>query len=360
LLNQSGVRLHIRVLDFGIARIYRGDDASQASTLTKPGGVLGTPRYMSPEQLAGQLVDARSDLYSAAIVIHETLTGHMPYVGGKKLCQLCPDATQSLQDLVDQCLKPNPSERPPNAVEVYLRLQELGKASGVLLLPPGAMEKLVAARGSEVPTIVYKPAARKPSFRVNRRLLFGGIAIALLVGLALALKLAFLSTTPVAVGPESLLGLKIGDAELPAELKLGTPKIVDPWKQGPPPHIGGILRAKDLGLMPEARQQLIVYSAADEHVTVLLYDGKVCGVVVRQPHSASTGRGLSVMDKVDQLYRLYDESPTETEAIELTPDEAKFAQGHVEVRRYGQLGIAFMIQKDRVLAIALYPPKVNP
>src|SRR5438105_4889656 len=83
LLNQSGVRLHIRVLDFGIARIFNKDDPSQGHTLTSPGAVLGTPRYMSPEQLAGQPVDARTDLYSAAVVIHETLTGQMPYVGGK-------------------------------------------------------------------------------------------------------------------------------------------------------------------------------------------------------------------------------------------------------------------------------------
>src|SRR5204862_1328370 len=69
LLNQSGVRLHLRVLDFGIARIYRRDDPEQHETLTRPGAVLGTPRYMSPEQLAGHALDARSDLYSAALVI---------------------------------------------------------------------------------------------------------------------------------------------------------------------------------------------------------------------------------------------------------------------------------------------------
>src|SRR5204862_7263453 len=132
LLNQSGVRLHVRVLDFGIARIYRADDAAHGETLTQPGAVLGTPRYMSPEQLAGQPVDAKSDLYSAALVIHEALTGQVPFPGGKKLTELCPDATPALQELVEQCLQPNPANRPPTAVEVYLRLQELGKASGIL------------------------------------------------------------------------------------------------------------------------------------------------------------------------------------------------------------------------------------
>ncbi len=151
--------MHTRVLDFGIARIYRRDEASRGDTITHAGAVLGTPRYMSPEQLAGQPVDARSDLYSAALVIHEALTGQMPYIQGKKLCELCRDATPALQDLIDQCLKPNPAERPPTAVEVYLRLQELGKASGILLLPPGAMDRLVAARKASEPTVQYQPTA---------------------------------------------------------------------------------------------------------------------------------------------------------------------------------------------------------
>jgi serine/threonine-protein kinase len=158
LVNQSGVRLHVRVLDFGIARIYRDDSGPIHEQLTQPGAAIGTPRYMSPEQLAGQQVDARSDIYSAAMVIHECLTKELPYVRGK-LCDLCPEATPSLQELLDQCLKPNPAERPPSAVEVYLRLQELGKASGILLLPPGAMDRLIAARQAESqqPTVVFDP-----------------------------------------------------------------------------------------------------------------------------------------------------------------------------------------------------------
>ena len=89
LLNQSGVRLHVRVLDFGIARIYRRDDGRRiAETLTQPGAVLGTPRYMSPEQLAGQPVDARSDLYSAAWVIYEALTGTVPRPAARR-CASC-------------------------------------------------------------------------------------------------------------------------------------------------------------------------------------------------------------------------------------------------------------------------------
>jgi serine/threonine-protein kinase len=362
LLNQSGVRLHVRVLDFGIARIYHKDDPAQSNTLTSPGAVLGTPRYMSPEQLAGQPVDARSDLYSAAVVIHETLTGQQPYVSGKKLVELCPEATPVLQDLLDQCLKPNPAERPPTAVEVYLRLQELGKASGVLLLPPGAMEMLATARhATEQPTVAYQPAVTQKPFFVRHRLLIPALAIIFLVIAALLIKYLLFPTNPRWSGPETLLGIKIGDAELPADLKMKRPKFADPWEKGTPrTYLAQMLREQDLGLTPDQRRRVMAQTSHDDHATVLFFDDKVCAVVVRQPHSGHTDRGLAIGSKVDQLYRLYEESPTATETVELTADELEVTHGHVELRRYDQLGVAFMIQKDCVIAIALYPSKSNP
>jgi serine/threonine protein kinase len=187
LLNQSGVRLHLRVLDFGIARIYKRDEPAQAETLTRPGSVVGTPRYMSPEQLAGQPLDARSDLYSAAMVIHEALTNHLPYVSGKRLCELCPQAPRELQDLLDQCLKPIPSERPANAVEVYLRLQELGKASGILLLPPGAMDQLLAARKSkQEDTAEFVPSSNRHTRWTGQRWLLATLGMVAVAGLIAA------------------------------------------------------------------------------------------------------------------------------------------------------------------------------
>jgi serine/threonine-protein kinase len=184
LLNQSGVRLHLRVLDFGIARIYHGDD-TPAQPLTQPGSILGTPRYMAPEQLAGQPVDARADLYSAAVVIHEGLTGQLPFVTGKTLAQLCPEAPPALCGLLEQCLKPNPNERPGTAVEVYLRLHELGKASGILILPPGAMDALVGTRTAshESATLPYVPARQGGGKRLPW-LLGGAVALAAVAGAA--------------------------------------------------------------------------------------------------------------------------------------------------------------------------------
>jgi eukaryotic-like serine/threonine-protein kinase len=64
----------VKVGDFGVARI-------EASTLTQAGTVLGSPRFMSPEQFMGQTVDGRSDLYSAGIVLYQLLTGDVPFTG---------------------------------------------------------------------------------------------------------------------------------------------------------------------------------------------------------------------------------------------------------------------------------------
>ncbi|MFI7742034.1 Stk1 family PASTA domain-containing Ser/Thr kinase [Kocuria rhizosphaericola] len=71
----------IKVMDFGIARAV--EDTSPA--LTQAQAVLGTAQYLSPEQARGESVDARSDLYSAACVLFELLTGRAPFVGGSSV-----------------------------------------------------------------------------------------------------------------------------------------------------------------------------------------------------------------------------------------------------------------------------------
>jgi serine/threonine-protein kinase len=65
----------VKVADFGIARI-------ESSQYTQAGTVLGTPAYMSPEQFMGQIVDGRSDIFSAGVVLYQFLTGERPFTGG--------------------------------------------------------------------------------------------------------------------------------------------------------------------------------------------------------------------------------------------------------------------------------------
>ncbi|MCY1022028.1 serine/threonine protein kinase [Pyxidicoccus sp. MSG2] len=92
---------HVKVLDFGIARISDG-----APRLTMQGAVAGTPRYMSPEQAMGQDVDSRADIYAVGVVLFELLTGQQPFDGTsvaeimqKQVHQPMPHLTDVVADL---------------------------------------------------------------------------------------------------------------------------------------------------------------------------------------------------------------------------------------------------------------------
>ncbi|MFI5363583.1 MAG: CHASE2 domain-containing serine/threonine-protein kinase [Elusimicrobiota bacterium] len=109
----------VRVADFGIARIT-------ASSKTATGTVMGTPSYMSPEQVAGRKVDGRSDLFSLAVALYELVTGEKPFKGGEGIGTLLfqiandphpnvletnPSLPPALKEVVDKGLAKNPDER---------------------------------------------------------------------------------------------------------------------------------------------------------------------------------------------------------------------------------------------------------
>ncbi|GMW01947.1 MAG: hypothetical protein AMXMBFR84_30830 [Candidatus Hydrogenedentota bacterium] len=71
MINQSGM---VKVMDFGLARLVQS-----TSGLTATGAMLGTPKYMSPEQCEGQEIDCRTDIYSLGVTLFEMLTGRLPY-----------------------------------------------------------------------------------------------------------------------------------------------------------------------------------------------------------------------------------------------------------------------------------------
>src|SRR5207237_9834422 len=77
LTRKGGDSDYVKVLDFGIAKTVADDSADN---LTKTGFVLGTPVYMSPEQLLGEKLDGRSDIYSLAIIVYEMLSCNLPFL----------------------------------------------------------------------------------------------------------------------------------------------------------------------------------------------------------------------------------------------------------------------------------------
>jgi serine/threonine-protein kinase len=79
LTDRAGETDFVKVLDFGIAARTESADAAKEAKLTQQGMVLGTPPYMSPEQFTGKALDARSDIYSLAVMSYELLTGKLPF-----------------------------------------------------------------------------------------------------------------------------------------------------------------------------------------------------------------------------------------------------------------------------------------
>ncbi|MFO0614712.1 MAG: serine/threonine-protein kinase [Polyangiaceae bacterium] len=70
-----------KVLDFGLAKALHSEDAEEASQLTEIGRIVGTPMYMSPEQIRGKQVDHRTDLWSLAVIAYECVCGGLPFEG---------------------------------------------------------------------------------------------------------------------------------------------------------------------------------------------------------------------------------------------------------------------------------------
>jgi serine/threonine-protein kinase len=86
----------IKVADFGVARVI-------SSSRTETGIVLGTPSYMSPEQVAGKKVDGRSDLFSLGVVLYELLSGEKPFVADSLAALMYNISNAKYPDLVEVC-----------------------------------------------------------------------------------------------------------------------------------------------------------------------------------------------------------------------------------------------------------------
>jgi formylglycine-generating enzyme required for sulfatase activity/serine/threonine protein kinase len=147
----------VKVLDFGIAKSV----ADNRENLTKTGFVLGTPVYMSPEQVLGEELDPRSDLYSLAIIVYEMLSGRLPFTGDNpqsimmkriigeptRLRAAAPGISESIERVVMEGLARDRDSRTPN-VQVFAA--ELARAtSGVTQIMGGVVTGRLGDRSPE-------------------------------------------------------------------------------------------------------------------------------------------------------------------------------------------------------------------
>ena len=149
----------VKILDFGLAQFADpgGDDGS----LTQDGAVFGTPAYMSPEQIRGGIVDARSDLFAVGVIVYELLTGLHPFTGRTSAATIARVLEESpvpmrgilpqgalgdpgvdvLQAIVSGCLQKAAASRPQSAAEVVAMLE------GAVSFPAGAEAPASAGTG---------------------------------------------------------------------------------------------------------------------------------------------------------------------------------------------------------------------
>ena len=127
----------VKVTDFGIARIT---DSSK----TKTGMVLGTPSYMSPEQLAGKKVDGRSDLFSLGVMLYQMVTGQLPFTGDSMATLMFkianethagvktinPDLPQCLSDIIDRMLEKDIDKRYARGSEIAADIRRCAEQLG--------------------------------------------------------------------------------------------------------------------------------------------------------------------------------------------------------------------------------------
>jgi eukaryotic-like serine/threonine-protein kinase len=155
---------HAKVADFGIAR------AVEATTISHPGDILGSVKYMSPEQAAGEPVGPASDLYSLGVVLYEMLTGKVPFEVGlpedvsaehakgppRRPSEANPEVPKALDAVVIGLLATNPADRYGSAAELAKDLRRVRDG-----MPPVSSSAVAMPSDASIdaPTLVLNPTA---------------------------------------------------------------------------------------------------------------------------------------------------------------------------------------------------------
>ena len=167
-------RGHAKILDFGLAKLAPAGSAanlsamptaSEPNKLTNAGAALGTISYMSPEQVRGEELDARTDLFSFGVMLYEMVTGVLPYRGDTALViaeailnrapvapvRLNPDLPAKLEEIINKALEKGSKLRYQNAADLRADLQRMKRDTSTGAAAPGRDSS------SNVPTTA-KPA----------------------------------------------------------------------------------------------------------------------------------------------------------------------------------------------------------
>jgi len=146
----------VKVLDFGLAKDVRGEGASDATLTsadhTQAGIVMGTPAYMSPEQVSGRALDHRTDIFSLGVVLHEMATGKRPFEGSSSaelvsailrdnpppITDVRADLPSDLARIIRRCLEKDPRHRVQTARDISNEFRDLARQTSQAVAVPAA------------------------------------------------------------------------------------------------------------------------------------------------------------------------------------------------------------------------------
>ncbi len=212
----------VKVLDFGLAKVAEGAVSSRTSSHL----VFGTPQYMSPEQLrSSSAVDARADVWSIGVLLHQLVAGEPPFVGPnlstviasvltelpRPLSALRPEVPPELEDLVARCLEKDVDARIGSVAEIVRILQAVPRTGGVEPYR-GELVTQPFERTSETPVVFTQPP---PSTQLTLRARLAGITLPSRSWAATAMLLVMLGVG--ASGARARLAFPASDAAPSAE-----------------------------------------------------------------------------------------------------------------------------------------------
>ncbi len=185
----------VKVLDFGLAKLtspHTDSNAPQAAEETAPGMLLGTLRYMSPDQARGLPVDARTDIFSLGVVLYEMIAGCPPFNGQTAsdiiaailttepppLASIKPDTPSELQRITGKALRKNKEERYQTCKDLLVDLKDL---KGEMEFSAKLGRNTGSANAIHAQEVALTPPPAKTAARITPRLAFAALAVAALL-----------------------------------------------------------------------------------------------------------------------------------------------------------------------------------
>ena len=212
MLVPDGGRVRVVITDFGLAKAAAGGHHADSTALTG-GHALGTPAYMAPEQITGDLVDERADVYALGIVLFEMVTGCLPFDGETPLAMAVKRVTEPA---------PSPSSLTPD-----LDTRWVAAITCCLARDPAArfsspQDVLRGLSGDDSPTMAVRTASQAGARSMRRPRLAWGVVLAL-AAIAASLAVAYLVRSPGSPLPAVAMPASLLAAATPRTPPIGTP-----------------------------------------------------------------------------------------------------------------------------------------